>query len=108
MRRLYSSDRFREEERTDREAEMGAALQNNNGSCCMAALRLQEVFRLSGVGCSFEGYSCQILLGLRRRLCQLATHQRQLCCRSAPLSPRFGRRALQIAELALPHEKSTT
>ena len=62
MRRLYSSDRFREEERTDHAEEMGAALQNNKGSCCMAALRLQQVFRLSGVDCSFESIRVKFCL----------------------------------------------
>jgi hypothetical protein len=39
-------------------------------------------------------------LGDTHILCQFAAHQRQPSCRSAPLSPYFGRDALQTAELA--------
>ena len=94
MRRLYSFDRFREEERTDLERDMGTVPRNNKVPFCIAASLLQQFTRLRGIDCALKRSLRYILLGDSFGLCQFAAQQWQFSCRSAPLSPRFGRRAL--------------
>jgi hypothetical protein len=94
VRRLYSFDRFREEERTSHNKDMGTVPRNNKVPFCIAALLLQQFTRLRDIDCALKRSLRYILLGDSFALCQFAAQQWQFSCRSAPLSPRFGRRAL--------------